>query len=288
MLQSMTGFGKVICELSDKTYSIEIKSLNSKQIDISTRIPSMYKHKEIELRNKISKQLLRGKIELTIASDTNGEEKSTLINSDLVKAYYKQIQDLASELGNNIADEYLLQIVMRFPEVFTTEQKKISETEWEHIIKSVREAVEMLVCFRKQEGSALEKAITGYVQNIESLLSQIDKFEKNRITTIKNRIQQALKDISIDKNRYEQELIYYLEKLDISEEKVRLKNHCTYFSETMKQQVTVGKKLNFIAQEIGREINTIGSKANDSDIQKIVVQMKDELEKIKEQLMNVV
>ncbi|WP_282015170.1 YicC/YloC family endoribonuclease [Marinifilum flexuosum] len=291
MLISMTGFGKATLELENKKVSIEIKSLNSKQLDINTRIPNLYKEKDLVLRNEIKNQLERGKVELSVFIESVGTDKETKINKPIVEAYYQQLTELSSELGIPMDKEPILQTIVKLPDALKTEHQELDEEEWNQIFAGFKSAVADLNSFRKQEGDALQVDIFERIANIEKLLEEVPQYEANRIETVKTRINDNLKEFvekqNVDKNRFEQEIIYYLEKLDITEEKVRLANHCKYFIETANNGNSIGKKLGFIAQEIGREINTLGSKANDSDIQKIVIQMKDELEKIKEQLLNV-
>lgn len=287
----MTGFGKATLELENKKVSIEIKSLNSKQLDINTRIPNLYKEKDLVLRNEIKNQLERGKVELSVFIESVGTDKETKINKPIVEAYYQQLTELSSELGIPMDKEPILQTIVKLPDALKTEHQELDEEEWNQIFAGFKSAVADLNSFRKQEGEALQVDIFERIANIEKLLEEVPQYESKRIETVKTRINDNLKEFvekqNVDKNRFEQEIIYYLEKLDITEEKVRLANHCKYFIETADNGNSIGKKLGFIAQEIGREINTLGSKANDSDIQKIVIQMKDELEKIKEQLLNV-
>lgn len=292
MIYSMTGYGKKTFEYNDKTFSIEIRTLNSKQSDVYTKVPSQYKEKELELRNIASNELLRGKIEITLVVEVSENSNVPLINKEAVKAYYKQIGDISSELDIKNNDQHFLwATILRLPESLKTELETIDEKEWAEIKKTAVEVMQEVKQFRKSEGSSMQEDIIARIQGISNYLGEIGKYEKSRIENIKSRIRNNLHEFisqeTIDENRFEQELIFYLEKFDITEEKVRLKNHCNYFLETVRTKEPIGKKLGFIAQEIGREINTIGSKANDSDIQKIVVQMKDELEKVKEQLMNV-
>lgn len=291
MLKSMTGFGKAVNEFENKKITIEIKSLNSKQADIIAKIPSLYKEKEMELRNMLIKALNRGKIELSVWIDQNEADKNIRLNKLVIKNYYQQLTELAESLNRNVDNEQILEIIMRLPDVMKTEVREIDEKEWLIIKETVNDAITEIEKFRLQEGKVLETDFGQRIEQIKKLQSQIEPFEKSRIEKVKERIKQNFKDnlkeVDADNNRFEQELIYYLEKLDITEEKVRLANHCSYFIETMNENESQGKKLGFIAQEIGREINTIGSKANHADIQKIVVQMKDELEKIKEQVLNV-
>jgi uncharacterized protein (TIGR00255 family) len=286
----MTGFGKAICELRNKIITLEIKSLNSKQIDIYTRLPNIYKEKDLEIRNLLSQKLQRGKIECIISYEDTDVGGNSKINVPVVRDYYQQMSDLLNELNIN-KDEAILQTIMRFPDALKPEKEELDESEWGMVMKKLGEAIDAVISFRKQEGGALQSDITARVNNITGRLLDINPYEKERISIIRERIETSLADTldpnNVDQNRFEQELIYYLEKTDITEEKVRLENHCSYFFEVVKEKEPVGKKLGFIAQEMGREINTIGSKANHSEIQKTVVQMKDELEKIKEQLMNV-
>ncbi len=286
----MTGFGKATCELENKKLTIEIKSLNSKQLDIYSRIPGFYREKEIEVRNLISKKLMRGKVEFNLFAEISSVENGSMVNTDLVKAYYKQLSKLSDELNIESKNE-LLQIIMRLPDTMKTQREELNEDEWQYISQSIQIAIDDLVKFREQEGVTLQKDISERIANIQDLLKQVDPLEKQRIERVKVRLRNSLKELSekteYDENRFEQELIFYLEKLDITEEKVRLAHHCEYFLQTIDLNEPVGKKLGFISQEIGREINTLGSKANHSDMQKLVILMKDELEKIKEQLLNV-
>jgi uncharacterized protein (TIGR00255 family) len=290
MIESMTGFGKAVCELAGKVVTVEIKSLNSRQLDIYTRLPNIYKEKEIELRNLISQQLVRGKIEFCISYENNDITSTAQINLPLVKSYYHQLKQLVKELADD-NKESLLPTIMRFPDALIIDKEELDDTEWQAVTNNTREALDQILSFRKQEGDALKKDILLHLEIIQEQLKEIGKYEADRMNRIRERLNTsvtALMDPSkIDENRFEQELIYYLEKLDITEEKVRLQNHCDFFLTVVNDETSNGKKLSFISQEMGREINTIGSKANHSDIQRIVVQMKDELEKIKEQLMNV-
>ncbi|MDM8159455.1 YicC/YloC family endoribonuclease [Labilibaculum sp. K2S] len=291
MLISMTGFGKAILELENKKVSIEIKSLNSKQLDINTRIPNLYKEKDLVIRNEIKNKLERGKVELSIFIESVGTDKETKINKPIVEAYYKQLNELAQDLGIAIDKEPILQTIVKLPDALKVEYQELDEEEWNLIFEGFKTALAGIMDFRNQEGNALQEDIFARIANIENLLAEVPQYENDRIETVRTRINDNLRDFvekqNVDKNRFEQEIIYYLEKLDITEEKVRLANHCKYFIETSNAGNSEGKKLGFIAQEIGREINTLGSKANDSNIQKIVIDMKDELEKIKEQLLNV-
>jgi len=285
----MTGFGNAKIEIKNKIFNIQIKSLNSKQLDISLKIPQDYFDKENYIRNIIAKKLTRGKIILNLQVENNSALNNTSINKEIIYNYIEQIKEIEKETG--IKEQNILQTVFKLPNVFYTEESETIEKEWLQIEKLINKAINELQNFRTQEGKAMQNDITKHIKSIEQLLNKISDFEQNRIKNIKHRIQNSLKEYlsneNIDKERFEQEIIYFLEKLDITEEKIRLKNHCNFFIQTTKNKTPVGKKLNFIAQEIGREINTIGSKANDMNIQKIVVEMKDELEKVKEQLLNI-
>ena len=291
MLLSMTGFGKATREIENKKLTVEIRTLNSKQADVNVKIPALYREKEMQLRNLLVQNLNRGKIELNFWIDENESSGSVVLNKTVINNYYHQIKETANLLNRDISKENILEIIMRMPEVLKTEVKELDENEWTQIFETVEDAIAEIIKFREQEGRVLQQDFQKRIKLIEELLQKIEPFEKERVEKVKERIrqnfQENLADAEIDKNRFEQELIYYLEKFDITEEKVRLKNHCKYFIQTMEEAVSQGKKLGFITQEIGREINTIGSKANHSEIQKIVVQMKDELEKIKEQGLNV-
>lgn len=289
MLKSMTGFGKATCELGDKRLNIEIKSLNSKQMDIMLRIPQHYKEKELAIRNSIAKQLIRGKAEANIWFDGDGE-KNVSINTSIVKKYYEQLNALSISLGSNTKNNDLLQMIMRLPDVLESERAEISEQEWEAVQSTLQEAISQLNEFRLQEGQSLANDMKERIHAIQACSVAILDFESERDTNVRTKLENSLAklapDVTIDKERLEQEIIYYLDKYDINEEKVRLANHCSYFLETLDIEGAIGKKLGFISQEIGREINTLGSKANHDQIQRLVVQMKEELEKIKEQVLN--
>lgn len=290
MIRSMTGYGKAICELPSKRVTIEIKSLNSKQLDISARLPGNYREKELEVRNEISKQLQRGKVEVNFYVESLMPDKITQINDPVVENYHTQLLNLAQNLG--IAEQTdFLRIIMSLPDTLKTEQAQFDETEWQLIFNALLEALRQIEAFRVQEGQSLQRDVAQRNQNIGELLKQIASFETQRIERIKMRIRENLEEFNakkmIDENRFEQELIYYIEKLDVSEEKVRLANHLKYLALTLNEKEPVGKKMGFITQEMGREINTLGSKANDADIQRLVIKMKDELEKIKEQVLNI-
>nr|WP_325289518.1 YicC/YloC family endoribonuclease [uncultured Bacteroides sp.] len=291
MIQSMTGYGKATAELPDKKINVEIKSLNSKAMDLSTRIAPAYREKEMEIRNEIARVLERGKVDFSLwVEKKDAEQLATPINQELVAAYFHRIKEISSVTGIPEPEDWFATL-LRMPDVMTkTETQELSEEEWQTAYAAVKEALEHLVDFRKQEGAALEKKFREKISNIEHLLETVEPYEKERVGKIKDRIVDALeKTISVDydKNRLEQELIYYIEKLDINEEKQRLSNHLKYFISTLENGSGQGKKLGFIAQEVGREINTLGSKSNHAEMQKIVVQMKDELEQIKEQVLNV-
>ena len=291
MIQSMTGYGKATAELSDKKINVEIKSLNSKAMDLSTRIAPLYREKEIEIRNEIAKALERGKVDFSLWIDKKDAcELITPINQDVVVAYYERIRTISETTGIPAPEDWF-STLLRMPDVMTKNDiQELSEEEWKAVHATVLQAIQNLVDFRIQKGAALEKKFREKISNIAKLLTSVDPYEKERVEKIKERITDALeKTISVDydKNRLEQELIYYIEKLDINEEKQRLSNHLKYFINTMEDGSGQGKKLGFIAQEMGREINTLGSKSNHAEMQKIVVQMKDELEQIKEQVLNV-
>ena len=286
----MTGYGKAECELKDRKVVIEIKSLNSKNFDLYTKIPGIYREKELEIRNIISKKLLRGKVEFVLYYEITDENKATTINSGVVKNYIHQLRTIADDLKLETSEQ-LLQMAIRLPDTLNVEREEIEEKEWTVITQAIEEALDKLDEFRSQEGRYLKDDIEQRIKIIVEKKNEITPFEVDRTEKIKEKLKDSLNktfdEKDYDKNRFEQELIYYLEKLDITEEKVRLTNHCNYFIEMLNEPESNGKKLGFISQEIGREINTIGSKANDSDIQKLVVLMKDELEKIKEQMLNI-
>jgi len=288
MIKSMTGFGKASIETGEKTITAEIRSLNSKSADINLRMPGSLRNYELELRNELSRLLERGKIDLSLSIESKKAEAPVEINLPLALAYYQQMKKLAEELGEPISDA--VQQVMKFPDVLKSERRETDEKEWEQIRACITKALEQLNKFRETEGQSLITDFETRLKKIDAALEEIKLLDVQRLQGIKDRIKNNLAEVigkeKIDQNRFEQELIYYIEKLDINEEKVRLKTHLDYFMETCKE-ASPGRKLNFISQEIGREINTIGSKANDAQMQKLVVQMKDELEKIKEQSSNV-
>lgn len=285
----MTGFGKVTAELPSKKVTIEIKSLNSKQLDLSTRISPVYREKEMEIRNELAQFIIRGKVECNVYIENIGKEIPTKINIPVIESYYEQIKNISDTLSLPVPADWF-QVLLRMPEVIKNEISEIDESEWIIVRNALREAAQSLIDFRIQEGTMLKQIFEDKIANIASLLIQVDSYESERIEKIKTRIMENLNkltEIQFDQNRFEQEMIYYIEKLDVNEEKTRLNNHLKYFIDTINDKPGQGKKLGFIAQEIGREINTLGSKSNHADIQKIVVQMKDELEQIKEQVLNV-
>ena len=290
MIYSMTGYGKTVVVYKDKKICVEIKSLNSKSMDLSSRIAPLYREKEMEMRQMIAKALVRGKIDFSIWIEREAGVDATPINATLVENYYKQLKDISCKTGIPEPADWF-SVLMRMPDILAkVEVEVLDDDEWALVQTAVSEAIKQLVAFRCQEGAALQRKFTEKIDNIARLLSEIEPYEKARIEKIKARIidsLQAIPEAEYDKNRLEQELIYYIEKLDISEEKQRLSNHLKYFRETMNELQGQGKKLGFIAQEMGREINTTGSKSNQAEMQKIVVKMKDELEQIKEQVLNV-
>lgn len=289
MILSMTGFGKAVIEINDKKITAEIKSLNSKQLDITVRLPQPYREKELDLRNEISKRLERGKVELYIYNETNGNNLATTINLPVVADYKQQLEIMSEQLNIPLPEDWYATL-LRLPDVWKTETGTVADEELEALAAVVRNAIEALIEFRTQEGLRLNGFFIEKIDKIESLLHDVEPFEKERIEKIKGRIHDSLSKLDngdYDKSRFEQELIFYIEKLDINEEKQRLQNHLDYFRETLKSGHGQGKKLGFITQEMGREINTLGSKSNHAEMQRIVVRMKDELEQIKEQVLNV-
>ena len=285
----MTGYGKAVVAYKDKKINVEVKSLNSKQLDLQTRIAPLYREKEMEIRQMVATAVIRGKVDFSLWIEKDATVDATPINASLVDNYYQQMKDIAAKSGIPMSEDPFYTL-LRMPDVLTkTEQEVLSDEEWTVARQGVMEALNALVDFRVQEGAALEKKFTEKIDNIQQLLAEIEPYEKGRVEKIRQRITDGLQQIpgvDYDKNRLEQELIYYIEKLDISEEKQRLTNHLKYFRETMAEPAGQGKKLGFIAQEMGREINTTGSKSNQAEMQNIVVQMKDELEQIKEQVLN--
>ena len=290
MIQSMTGYGKTVVTYKEKKINVEIKSLNSKALDLSTRIAPLYREKEMEIRSMISKALERGKVDFSIWTDVNTLAAATPINKVLVENYYHQIKELSTATGVPEPTDYF-SLILRMPDVMSkTDQDELSDDEWQVARTAIEDAINKLMEFRRQEGAALYNKFSEKIDNITNLLQSIEPYEKSRVERIRTKIIDGLKNIpevDYDKNRMEQELIYYIEKLDINEEKQRLANHLKYFRETMDNGHGQGKKLGFISQEMGREINTTGSKSNQAEMQNIVVKMKDELEQIKEQILNV-
>lgn len=284
MIQSMTGYGKSTIQLPTKKISIELKSLNSKNLDLNARMPSMYREKELTIRKFVASNLTRGKIDFSLYMEMTGEETSAQINEGVLKKYMNQLKNIV-----HANDTELLKMAIKMPDALKTEREEIDEKEWQLIDKEIKNTVIKIQKYRKEEGSALEKDFLFRIQNIATLLIQVMDVDPDRIESVRLRLEKSVNELKerVDENRFEQELIYYIEKYDITEEKVRLENHIDYFTKSLNSKDSNGKKLGFISQEIGREINTIGSKANYAPMQKLVVQMKDELEKIKEQLLNV-
>ena len=285
MIQSMTGFGKATLQLPNKKITVEIKSLNSKGLDLNVRIPSVYREMELDLRNQISNTLERGKIDFSLFIENIAEETATKVNVPIVKAYIAQLREVYAQ-----ADETeLIKMAVRMPDALKTEREEINENDWHLIQKIIVEALENIQSFRTSEGKTLETEFSNRIANIRNLMQETVALDSERIGTVKTRLRTAIDElnVTVDENRFEQELIFYLEKYDITEEKVRLENHLNYFLETISRNEANGRKLGFITQEMGREINTMGSKSNHAQMQKLVVQMKDELEKIKEQVLNV-
>ncbi|HUH26295.1 MAG TPA: YicC/YloC family endoribonuclease [Flavobacterium sp.] len=285
MIHSMTGFGKAFVQLPLKKITIEIKSLNSKNLDLSVRLPQQYKEKELEVRNVIAQRLERGKIECSIYIEVTGEETSSTINAPIVKAYINQMKTIIPDADPT----ELMKMAVRMPDSLKVERSELDEKEWNQIQLILKEALNNIVSFRNQEGAKLQNDFEKRIENIRTSMNEVETYEEERINAVKERLRQGLEElkVNVDQNRFEQELIYYIEKLDINEEKVRLTNHLDYFVETMHGTEANGRKLGFITQEMGREINTMGSKSNHAKMQKCVVLMKDELEKIKEQVLNI-
>jgi len=286
MIQSMTGYGKSILQLPTKKVTVEVRSLNSKNLDLNVRIPSFYKEKELLVRKKIASSLVRGKVDFSIFIEMTADETSTSVNPGVVKTYIEQLQNV---VGENSDTTELLKMAVRMPDALKTEREELDEEEWSAIDKHIDVALKDINQYRSDEAESLEEDFKQRIKNIQACLEEVKSMDGDRIENVKARLQKAINDlkVEIDENRFEQELIYYLEKLDINEEKVRLANHLTYFLQELDTPNSNGKKLGFIVQEIGREINTTGSKANYAPMQKVVIQMKDELEKIKEQILNV-
>jgi len=289
MIQSMTGYGKAIGTYKDKKITVEVKSLNSKFFDLNLRIPGFYRENELTLNKMLSKLIVRGKVDFSIYVELPPKSNSTKINHEVVTTYFDDLKSLATGLG--ISDESkLLEMAMKMPDVYSQEREELDENEWTAVEGFIEEAVVNFQDFRKREGEALHNEFAGYINRIGDLLKEVEQYEGERIETVKTRLksnlEEKLENPQYDKNRFEQELIYFIEKYDVTEEKVRLTGHLSYFLDVIKANQSEGKKLGFIAQEIGREVNTLGSKANHQEIQKIVVEMKDQLEKIKEQVLN--
>ncbi len=284
MIQSMTGYGKSVLQFPTKKISLEIKSLNSKNLDLNTRMPSVYREKELHIRKLIASHLVRGKVDFSLYLEITGEETTSKVNEPVVKTYMKQLKDIV-----NSDETELLKMAIKMPDALSTERDDINADEWKLIEDGIKATLEKIKDYRVQEGKALEKDFVNRVENIDKLLEQVIKIDPERIENVRERLNRGIAELKekVDENRFEQELVYYIEKFDITEEKVRLHNHLEYFVKSLNSTDSNGKKLGFIGQEIGREINTIGSKANYAPMQKMVVQMKDELEKIKEQLLNV-
>ncbi|MFV8371536.1 YicC/YloC family endoribonuclease [Flavobacterium sp. LB2P74] len=285
MIQSMTGFGKATLQLPTKKITVEVKSLNSKGLDLNVRMPSLYREMELGLRNQIALKLERGKVDFSIFIETTAEQTSTKVNVPIVKAYISQLREVYTD-----ADETeLMKMAIRMPDTMKIERDEIDENDWVQIQTVIEEALQNILTFRRDEGMSLEKEFQLRIGNIRQYMTEALALDPERVQAIKDRLQTAISElkVNVDENRFEQELIYYLEKLDITEEKVRLTNHLDYFLETINGTEANGRKLGFITQEMGREINTMGSKSNHAQMQKLVVQMKDELEKIKEQVLNV-
>mgnify|MGYP002206358308 FL=1 len=282
----MTGFGKSVLQLPGKKITIEIKSLNSKNLDLNARIPSTYREKELALRNMVAKALERGKIDVGLYVESTGENTNTVINGTVVNAYMAQLSDAVS---GNPSETELLKMAMRLPDALKTEREELDENEYTSIVSNLEEALKEINKYRLDEGNSLKTEFELRIANLQRLLEEVIVLDVDRLSDVKVRLEKAVSDlkVNVDENRFEQELIYYLEKYDITEEKVRLKNHLDYFTEALESDDSNGKKLGFIGQEIGREINTVGSKSNYAPMQQLVVQMKDELEKIKEQVLNV-
>jgi uncharacterized protein (TIGR00255 family) len=288
MIYSMTGYGKCSKEVGGKKITIEVRTLNSKGLDVNLKIPGLYREKENELRNLISNKLDRGKVDFWLNQEDLGDNSNVKIDAALVKSYYNQLKTIGADLKT---ETDWMQVIFRMPDVVKPAEGEITEKEWKELEVIANTALDQCMKFRRAEGETLQVALIEHIQRIEELMNGVEPFEGARVTRLRERIlknlDDSIKDGKIDKDRFEQEIIFYLEKLDITEEKIRLKSHLVYFIETLKSEGYNGRKLNFIGQEMGREINTLGSKANDSDIQKLVVLMKDELEKIKEQVLNV-
>jgi len=285
----MTGYGKAEATIGSRKFTVELRSLNSKQFDLNVRMPSVYKEKEMKLRNWLGNEVVRGKADLGIFYDADSSEKRITLNKKLIQAYHSDMKEVATEIGQSDVD--YMSLIMRIPDVLRPEKEELNEEEWDEILKLIKEANTMFQGYRSQEGDGLQIDFEARIKIIMDLDASLEAAIDARIMRIKDRIKSNIDEViepgKIDQNRFEQEVVYYLEKIDVTEERVRLAANCNYFLENLRNGDAQGKKLGFISQEIGREINTLGSKANDSDIQRVVVQMKDELEKIKEQVLNV-
>ena len=287
MIKSMTGYGKSVIQLPTKKITVELKSLNSKNLDLNVRIPSYYRVKELAVRKELASKLVRGKVDFSIYIEMTADETSTTVNKGVISEYMQQLRNVVQTGSSN--DVELLKMAVRMPDALKTEREELDEDEWAQISVNIQKAIKDIIQYRIDEAASLEKDFKLRIENIQSYLEEVKSFDGARITHVKERLKKAIDDLKVqtDENRFEQELIYYLEKLDINEEKVRLANHLTYFLQELGTEDSNGKKLGFIVQEIGREVNTIGSKANFAPMQKAVIQMKNELEKIKEQVLNV-
>jgi uncharacterized protein (TIGR00255 family) len=287
MIQSMTGYGKSVLHLSDKKVTIEVKSLNSKNLDLNVRMPSYYREKELAVRKELASKLVRGKVDFSIYIEMTADETSTTVNKGVVSEYMQQLRNVVQTGSSN--DVELLKMAVKMPDALKTEREELNEDEWAQINTNIKEAIKDIIQYRIDEAASLEDDFKLRIKNIQHYLEEVKSFDDARIEFVKERLKKAIDELKVttDENRFEQELIYYLEKLDINEEKVRLANHLTYFLQELDTEDSNGKKLGFIVQEIGREVNTIGSKANFAPMQKAVIQMKNELEKIKEQILNV-
>ena len=289
MIKSMTGFGKGEATVDDKKIRVELRSLNSKQLDLSIKLPGKYRAAEAEMRSIITRELQRGKVDCFVSFEAATAETSAHINREAFKAYAKELREVCAENAVIADSDYFLKAILRMPDVITSEEREVSEAELAAIIEATKAACDELNNFRIQEGAILIADLLGRIDLIEKYRHEVEQFEGARVETIKNRIRENIEklQLEVDNNRLEQEMIFYIEKLDITEEKVRLDNHCNYFREVSAEEEAPGRKLGFIAQELGREINTMGSKSNEANMQRLVVKMKDELEKIKEQVLNI-
>ena len=290
MIKSMTGFGKAEAEHKGKKINIEIKSLNSKNFNFNPQIPQEYRNKALDLRNEILKKLSRGNIELYIGVTLPENHSEAILNRGMIKKFYQDIMDISEELGITPNSGNVMQGLINIPDAYKTHPEEVSEKEWNKVFSAVQKAAGDVIAYRMQEGTSIQEDLTRQIDRIKKYVNEIEPYEKSRIAQVREKLNKRMKELDnseVDKNRYEEEVLYYAEKLDINEEKTRLLNHCDYFLKTMEDHEVMGKKLNFISQEINREINTLGAKAYETNIQQIVVNMKDDLEKIKEQIMNV-